>query len=170
MIVSARPAVGVLLVCRANICRSPMAQALLREELKLRRLQRRVRLDSAGTHAGQPGHAADSRARQVCAREGISLRKSRARQIVARDFLRFDLILALDSSCLEWLLEAAPAESRADISLLGAWATDGGVGDIPDPYYGSIATFQSTLDMLHRAVDDFLPHLLARVSVARRRA
>ncbi|MDZ7782470.1 MAG: low molecular weight protein-tyrosine-phosphatase [Halioglobus sp.] len=170
MMISARPAVGVLLVCRANICRSPMAQALLREELKLRRLQRRVRLDSAGTHAGQPGHAADSRARQVCAREGISLRKSRARQVVARDFLRFDFILALDSPCLEWLLEAAPAETRADISLLGAWATGGGIGDIPDPYYGSVATFEAVLDMLHGAVDGFLPHLLARVSGARRRA
>lgn len=143
-----------------------MAQALLHEELKLRRLHRRVRLDSAGTHAGQPGHAADVRARQVCAREGIDLRKSRARQVVTRDFLRFDFILALDGSCLEWLLEAAPVELRSDMSLLGAWSTGGDIGDIPDPYYGSVATFEEVLDMLHRAVDGFLPHLLARVSGA----
>ena len=166
MIFNTRLAIGVLLVCRANICRSPMAQGLLREELKLRRLHRRVRLDSAGTHAGQPGHAADGRAQQVCAREGIDLRRSRARQVAARDFLRFDYILALDRPSLEWLLKAAPAELKADISLLGDWAINGGVGDIPDPYYGSVATFEAVLDMLHRAVDGFVPHLLARVSGA----
>lgn len=160
MLFSPKPSTGVLLVCRENICRSPMAEGLLREELKLHGAARSVRLDSAGTQTSQPGHPADGRAVQVCAREGIDLRRSRARRVVAEDFTRFDYLLAMDQPTRQWLLEAAPDPLRERISRLGDWAPGGGIGDIPDPYYGSLAGFESVLAMIHRAVEGFMPHLL----------
>ncbi|MCB1844311.1 MAG: low molecular weight phosphotyrosine protein phosphatase [Halioglobus sp.] len=141
-----------------------MAAALLADALRRRGLQRSVLIDSAGTHASQPGHPADGRARQVCARERISLSRSRARQVTEADFNRFDYILAADTSCLDWLRASAPPACRAGLSLLGDWAEDGTVGDIPDPYYGSLAGFEDVLVLLRRALDGFLPQLAQRIA------
>lgn len=163
-----RPTVSVLLVCRANICRSPMAAALLADALRRQGLSRSVLIESAGTHASQPGHPADGRARQVCAREGISLRRSRARQVVEADFSRFDYVLAVDISCLEWLRASAPPGCRARLSRLGDWAKDGAVGDIPDPYYGSVSGFEEVLVLLRRALDGFLPQLVQSIAQSTR--
>jgi low molecular weight protein-tyrosine phosphatase len=154
-----RHSLSVLLVCRANICRSPMAEALLREELKLRGLHRKVLLDSAGTNATQPGHPADGRAVQACARAGIDLRKSRARQVESRDFSSFDFVLAMDSENRDWLLENRLEDSVARVALISDWVTDGTVGDIPDPYYGSAMGFEEVLSLLHASVQAFIPHL-----------
>jgi len=159
MIFSGRHTVAVLLVCTANICRSPMAAGLLRAELGLRGLQRKVRIDSAGTSATQPGHPPDGRAQQVCAREGIDLRRQRARQVTVQDFPRFDFILAMDERNNEWLLENCPDHLKDRVSLLGSWAPGGDIGEIPDPYYGSVQGFEQVLAMLHRAMQGFLPHL-----------
>lgn len=136
-----------------------MAEAILREELKLLRLQRKVLVDSAGSNANQVGHPADGRARQVCAREGIDLRGARARQVVAGDFARFDYLLAVDAINRDWLLASAPPQYRSRVSLLGDWAANDAVGDIPDPYYGSVTGFEEALPLLHRAIDGFLVHL-----------
>jgi len=76
-----RPEISVLMVCRANICRSPMAEGVLRTELLRRGLDGRVRVDSAGTHAGQIGRAPDPRAQRVCASHDINIKKIRSRQI-----------------------------------------------------------------------------------------
>ena len=151
-----RPSAAILLVCTANICRSPMAEVLLREKLKRLGLHRKIKVDSAGTHATQVGHPADPRAREVCAREGIDLRKCRARQVKEKNFLRFDYILAMDELNYQWLLEACPETHRERISQLGAWIPQGAVVDIPDPYYGSLAGFELVLSMLHDAIDGFL--------------
>ena len=129
-----------------------MAEGLLRAELDLRGMGRRVRADSAGTNATQPGHPADGRAMQVCAREGIDLRRQRARQVVEHDFPRFDFILAMDERNHEWLLQNCPGHLKDRITRLGAWAPGGDIGEIPDPYYGSLQSFEQVLAMLHRAM------------------
>lgn len=154
--------VAVLAVCTANICRSPMAEGILREELKLRGMEHQVSVKSAGTHVSRPGIMADARAQRVCAREGIDLRKSRSRQVVAEDFKRFDYILAADQRNYQWLQEAAPISRRGHIHLLGSWAEGGAIIDIPDPYYGSPAGFEKVLVQLHQCVDGFLAHLVER--------
>jgi protein-tyrosine phosphatase len=159
MSVFSKPSVAILMVCTANICRSPMAEGLLREELKLRGLGRKVGVESAGT-AALVGHIADGRAQLVCGREGIDLRKSRARQVIGNDFLRFNYILAMDQSNQEWLLQFCPQAHRDRISRLGSWATDGPIDDITDPYFGSPLGFEKVLLTLHSCIDGFLVHLL----------
>ena len=154
-----KPSISVLLVCRANICRSPMAEALLREELKMHGLRRKVLLDSAGTTASQPGHPADGRAIQVCARQGVSLRKSRARQVEQKDFFNFDYMLAMDSGNRDWLLDNRPEGSPTHVALITDWKSQGAGADIPDPYYGSVSGFDEVFALLHESVKAFLPHL-----------
>lgn len=136
-----------------------MAEGLLREELKLRGMGHKISVSSAGTHVTLPGHMADARAQLVCAREGIDLRKCRARQVTSEDFLRFDYLLAMDQRNFEWLHESCPALHRSRISMLGSWAEESPVGDILDPYYGSPAGFEEVLRQLHRCVGGFLAHL-----------
>jgi protein-tyrosine phosphatase len=165
MKIFSRPSVAILTVCTANICRSPMAEGLLREELKLRGLDRKVSVDSAGTHATQPGHTADGRAQQVCAREGIDLRKSRARQVTEEDFLRFDYILAVDQRNHQWLLDSCPQSDRDRISHLGSWAVGGPIGDISDPYFGSLVGFEEVLIKLHLCIDGFLAHFIEELDL-----
>lgn len=136
-----------------------MAEALLREALKLRGMGRRVRVESAGT-AALLGHSTDGRAQLVCAREGIKLRRSRARQVIGDDFLRFDYILAMDQRNHQWLLDACPKSHRGRISCLGSWAAGGPIGDIPDPYFGSLVGFEQVLLKLHLCIDGFLAYFL----------
>jgi protein-tyrosine phosphatase len=157
-----KPSVKVLMVCTANICRSPMAEGVLRAELQLRGLGGKVSVESAGT-AALLGHSVDGRAQLVCARESIRLRKSPARQVTADHFLRFDYILAMDQRNLHWLLEYCPASHRERISCLASWAVQGQIDDIPDPYFGSLAGFEQVLLTLHLCIDGFLLHLLERL-------
>jgi len=156
------PSVAILAVCTANICRSPMVEGLLREELKLRDTDRQVRVMSAGTHVAHPGYMADARAQRVCAREGIDLRKSRSRQVIGEDFRRFNYILAMDQRNYQWLQDASPVSYRGRISLLGSWAAGGSIGEISDPYYGSQAGFEETLVQLHLCIEGFLAYFLDR--------
>jgi protein-tyrosine phosphatase len=149
-----------MVVCTANICRSPMAEGLLREELRLRKLDRKVRVVSAGTHVSHPGHTADVRAQRVCARQGIDLRKCRSRQVTGDDFKKIDYILAMDRRNYHWLKKASPISHRGRISLLGSWVEGESIEDIPDPFYGSPAGFEKVLARLHLCVDGFLANFV----------
>ncbi len=159
MSIFSKPSVAILMVCTANICRSPMAEGLLREELKRLGIARRVAVDSAGTRA-LVGQSTDRRAQLVCGREGIVLDKSRARQVTGADFLRFDYILAMDRQNLTWLVENCPKSHRHRISSLGSWVAGAPIDEIPDPYFGSLVGFEQVLLKLRLCIDGFLVQLL----------
>ena len=92
----------VLFVCLGNICRSPTAEAILRA------MDPSLTVDSAGTgdwHIGDPPYAP---AIEAARRRGYDLSRLRARQFSAKDFARFDLILAMDSSNLETIERLRP--------------------------------------------------------------
>jgi protein-tyrosine phosphatase len=158
-----RHVIAVLFVCKANVCRSPMAEGLLRAELTRLGLQRKVKVDSAGTHAGQPGRLPDQRAIKVCLRAGVNIRRIRTRQIRESDFHRYDLILALDEKNHDWLLGASPADCAARISRLGAWSGDEAWSDIPDPYFGSPEGFEETLQLIQHAVFGLRDHIVSQI-------
>lgn len=87
----------ILCVCLGNICRSPLAEGVLRNEINKKNLQSKLFVDSCGTcsyHVGQSPHSGGV----SCAKEhGIDISQHRARQIKTNDFSEFDLILAMDT-------------------------------------------------------------------------
>ena len=149
----------VLFVCMGNICRSPMAEGVFRHRLRATNLERRVVVDSAGTHAYHTGEAPDQRAQRAAATRGYNLSGLLARKIVAQDMELFDLILAMDRKCLEAIRLICPIERVGRLGLFMDYAQGFDEDEVPDPYYGSGEGFERVLDM----VEDVSVGLLAAI-------
>ena len=137
----------VLFVCFGNICRSPTAEGVFRHLLAQEAPELRVEIDSAGTAGYHIGHPPDLRSQCAAHARGIDLSGLRARQVSAEDFLRFDLILAMDRDNLEELEAMRPAESRARVQLFLEYAPELGRTEVPDPYYGDARGFEEVLNL-----------------------
>lgn len=150
---------SVLFVCMGNICRSPTAEGVLRERAAIAGL--RLDIDSAGTHGYHVGEAPDRRAQKHALRRGYDLSRQRARQIQDDDFLRFDLILAMDKHNLALLQRQCPPEQHSKLKLFLSYGRLDPAGEVPDPYYGGDAGFERVLDLIEDAADGLLVALRA---------
>jgi protein-tyrosine phosphatase len=139
--------VKVLFVCFGNICRSPTAEGVFRHLLAQEAPELRVEVDSAGTAGYHIGHPPDLRSQRAAHARGIDLSGLRARQVATEDFLRFDLILAMDRDNLETLEAMRPAQSRAQVRLFLEYAPESGQIEVPDPYHGDARGFEEVLDL-----------------------
>jgi len=149
-------------VCLGNICRSPTAEGIMLHAIAQAGLSTAFAVESAGTADYHVGEWPDRRSLAAAKQRGVTL-PSRARQWLAEDFRRFDLVLAMDSDNHAALLRIAPDdEARAKVRLLrsfdSAVAPDAAV---PDPYYGGIEDFEHVLDLCEAAARG----LLARLAV-----
>ena len=109
---------AVLMVCAGNLCRSPMAEAVLRSKLAQAGLAPTVAVDSAGTHGFGKGSPPDPRAVTRASLRGYSLKGLTSRPLIADDFSRFDLVLAMDHDNLATLRARLKAPLLADIPWL----------------------------------------------------
>ncbi len=153
-----KPVVRVLMVCLGNICRSPTAHSVFAQRVVEAGLQERVQVDSAGTGDWHIGHAPDARSRAAAAQRGYDMSALRARQVRARDFHDFDLLLAMDENNLRDLQRLAPPEHRHKVRLFMDFA-ELEERSVPDPYYGEAEDFQRVLDLVETAADGLLRHL-----------
>lgn len=148
--------VRILFVCLGNICRSPTAEATMRALVREAGLQDEIEIDSAGTGSWHVGEAPDRRAVSAARKRGLAL-EGAAREVSARDFEDFDLILAMDSANLRALRRIAPSEAaRSKARLLREFDPDSGADDlhgrdVPDPYYGAAGGFEEVLDLVDAA-------------------
>ncbi|WP_070886890.1 low molecular weight protein-tyrosine-phosphatase [Pseudomonas argentinensis] len=152
----------VLFVCLGNICRSPTAEAVLRQRLQRAGLAERIEVDSAGTGDWHVGKVPDSRTQQAASRRGYDLSSLRGRQVSVDDFARCDLILAMDGANLRDLQRLRPAQARGELDLYlrrFGLAED----EVPDPYYGGSEGFEHVLDLLEQASDALLVELKGRL-------
>lgn len=150
--------VRLLVICLGNICRSPMAEGVLRARIAASPLAGRVELDSAGTgdwHVGQPP---DPRAIATAARHGVDIAGLRGRQLSATDFDRHDWLLCADRNNLRDVRARGPASAHSRTALLLDWA---GVGnaEVPDPYTGGRAEFEHVWQLLDRAAQGVIARL-----------
>jgi low molecular weight protein-tyrosine phosphatase len=147
-------------VCLGNICRSPMAEVVLREQLRAAGLGDRVVVDSAGTGDWHIGDRMHKGSRAQLARGGYDGEAHRARQFDRSWLPGRDLILAMDASNLRDLRAQAPAADADRIRLFGEVAGLGG-RDVPDPYGGPAEEFAEVLALL----EDGMRPLVAQLRV-----
>lgn len=150
---------NVLIVCMGNICRSPMARAVLEKLLVQAQLAKAVRVDSAGTHASAAGERPDPRAVAALLRRGYDIGRQRARRVADQDFEHFDVILAMDAQNVDALQRICPPQYLGKLQLFlqyGDQATPSDTGhvplavrmtEVPDPYYGNAQGFEKVLDL-----------------------
>lgn len=145
--------VGVLFVCANNICRSPLAEGAFRAMAKRQGILRDLVIDSRGTLAGFVGQRADPRALRAAASRGYDLSRIRARQLTAKDFDRFQWILAMDEANLRAVAALQPTGFAGHAGLLMDMLPGAPAREIPDPYFGGIALFEQALDLAEPACE-----------------
>ena len=144
--------IKILFVCLGNICRSPLAMAILREKLKERGLEAEV--DSAGFEDYHVGDPADPRSVDIAAKHGIDLGKHEGRQFHVSDFDKYDRIYVMDSSNYADVLSVARNEAdAAKVDYVLNMAHPGKDLQVPDPYYGGRDGFQKVYEMLELACE-----------------
>jgi protein-tyrosine phosphatase len=149
----------VLAVCLGNICRSPTAEAALREAAAEAGLDLHVR--SAGTGDWHVGSPPDRRMRSAAAEVGLTI-DGTAEQVDAHMLDEADLVLAMDRSNLRDLERlAATAEVTTPIRLFRAFDPEPGDGEVPDPYYGGPDGFVEVVDIVRRTAREVVRHLAA---------
>jgi protein-tyrosine phosphatase len=152
----------VLFVCLGNICRSPTAEAVLRELARREAAELELEVDSAGTHGYHTGSPPDERSIAAARRRGIDMSGLRARVVEKADFERYDLVLAMDESVFGRLTRIAPRERRERLRLFLDYAPQLGRRDVPDPYYGGVTGFEEVLDLVEEGARGLLAALAAK--------
>lgn len=144
------------MVCLGNICRSPIAEGILRHKLRAMKNEEVV-TDSAGTSGFHVGEAPDARMRMTALKNGMDISDLRARQFVQEDFDRFDLIYAMDLANQRDILSLARNDKdRAKVKLILEEVYPDENREVPDPYYGGEQGFQDVFDMLDDATDQLI--------------
>ena len=141
---------NILIICVGNVCRSPVAEALLAHKLQGRSLA----ISSAGIGA-LVGNPMDKTAHEILREHGLDHVSHRARQVDSDMLHRADLILAMEQSHIQHIRQIAP-EVHGKTFLIGKWL-DG--MEIPDPYRQSRPAFEHVHGLLTQSVESWLPYL-----------
>ena len=138
------------MVCLGNICRSPLAEGILKN--KTQNLD--VYVDSAGTASYHVGNLPDSRSIEIANKNGIDLTDQRARQFSEKDFDDFDKIYAMDTNNYSNIISLARNQSDRDkVDVILNELTPKYYDSVPDPYYGAGDGFKIVYGMLDNACD-----------------
>lgn len=132
----------ILMVCLGNICRSPLAEGILKSKLNAN-----FEVDSAGTAAYHVGNPPDQRSIAVAQQFGIDISQQRARQFKKDDFNSFDLIFVMDQNNYNDVVELATPAQRRKVHLLRE------NNEVPDPYYGDASAFEAVFHLIDTACE-----------------
>lgn len=139
----------VLMVCLGNICRSPLAEGILKSKVN----PDKVFVDSAGTAGYHVGNPPDHRSLAVARQNGLDISNQRCRKFSSIDFLEFDHIYVMDKSNFSNVMQLANTEDdRAKVKLL-LEEIDFDISEVPDPYYGGADGFEKVYQMIDRACE-----------------
>ena len=142
-------AAKILMVCLGNICRSPLAEGIMRAKLS-----KDFIVDSAGTGGWHAGELPDKRSISTAKNRGLDITSQRARQFKISDFDTFDYIYVMDNSNYKDVMALAPnEEAKSKVKLILNELFPNENVDVPDPYYGGQDGFEDVFDMLNEACD-----------------
>lgn len=146
----------ILMVCLGNICRSPLAEGILKKKTK----EKNVVVDSAGTASYHIGKLPDSRSIEIANKYKIDISYQRARQFSKKDFDSFDKIYAMDTHNYASIISLSRNQSeREKVDLILNEINPKSFNSVPDPYYGEGDGFQKVYDMLDEACDNIMKKL-----------
>lgn len=147
----------ILMVCLGNICRSPLAEGIMRSKIELEGLDWIV--DSAGTGAYHTGNRPDIRSIETANAHKIDISSQKARQVRSIDFDEFELIFAMDTSNYQDLRRISREEDHSKIKLILNESNSGKNMSVPDPYYGGQDGFEEVYQMLdiacHHIIENY---------------
>jgi len=152
-------------VCTGNICRSPMAEIVLRERFAAAGLADAVVVDSAGTSSEEQGNPVDPRARRVLEAAGYRVPEHRARRVTAAEIHARDLVLTMTATHLhavERLVGGAVVPGQLRMYRSFDPATGDAIGhllDVSDPWYGVESDFEETLRVVTAAAEPIVAHV-----------
>lgn len=148
----------ILMVCLGNICRSPIADGLLRKKVEEHGLD--IKVDSAGTSAHHVGEKPDERMRKTAKSFGTSIDFLRARQFTIEDFDAFDIIYAMDQSNYNNIITLAKNDAdKAKVKLFLNELYPNENRAVPDPYFGGKQGFIDVYKMVDATTDKILEKL-----------
>ena len=136
----------ILFVCHGNICRSPMAEFILKALVKAYGVERDYYIASAAVSTEEIGNPIYPPARRCLSQHGVDFDKGKtARQVTPADYQNFDRIICMDSSNLRWLRRIIPDDPEKKIHLMMSYTGYG--RDVADPWYTDDfeTTFQDIL-------------------------
>ncbi|EMY81860.1 low molecular weight protein tyrosine phosphatase Wzb [Psychroflexus gondwanensis ACAM 44] len=140
--------IRVLMVCLGNICRSPLAEGLLRSKLDTSIFE----IDSAGTSTYHQGSLPDQRSIEVASKYGLDITNQKSRPFTKKDFQSFDYIYVMDSSNYEDVINMADNKEEEDkVNLILNTIYPGENQSVPDPYHDSINGFEQVYHMLEES-------------------
>ena len=145
------------MVCLGNICRSPLAEGILKRKIEESNLDWTV--DSAGTSSWHIGERPHKGSIDIARKNGIDISNQKGRQFSVRDFDAFDLILAMDSENYQNIIGLVESESQKEkVKLMLNYAHPGSNMAVPDPYY--TGDFQEVYDLLELACTNFILEII----------
>ena len=125
--------VKILFVCHGNICRSPMAEFMMKDLVKKEGLEDRFLIESAAVSREEIGNPVYPPAREMLARHGISCAGKRARQMTVQDYEEYDLLIAMDRSNLTRMERICGRDTQGKIYLMMDFTSR--PGEVADPWY-----------------------------------
>ena len=138
------------MVCLGNICRSPLAEGILQSKLN----SKDFFVDSAGTAAYHIGVSPDNRSIKIAKKYGIDLTNQRARQFRSEDFLKFDLIYAMDKKNYQNICSLAKDDAEIKkVRMILKEMNSPSNNSVPDPYYGDDDGFETVYQMLNEVCE-----------------
>lgn len=147
--------VSVLMVCHGNICRSPMAEFVLKDMVKKRHIESNFFIASAATSTEEIGNEVHRGTRQKLAEHGIGCEGKRAVQVTASDYEKYDYLIVMDQRNLTNLERIVGRDSQHKVYKLLSFLNED--SDIADPWY--TGDFELTYQDVYRGCEAFLEHL-----------
>jgi protein-tyrosine phosphatase len=153
----------IMFVCLGNICRSPVAEAVMAHLIAEKGLQKKFRVDSSGTSAFHVGADPDPRMAAAAEKKGIAMDHS-AQQFIKDHFGKNDLIFAMDKSNYDGVTSLTQnSKFRDKVHLFRDFDLHEIGSDVPDPYYrGGMAAFDEVFEIVERTCQEILTKLLAK--------
>ena len=139
----------ILMVCLGNICRSPLAEGILKSKVDAQH----IFVDSAGTAGYHVGNPPDSRSILVARTHGLNISGQRCRKFKTSDFDKFDFIYVMDKSNYYDILAQTTTQQQQDKVKLLLEAAEIKPAEVPDPYYGGEDGFEKVYQMIDAACD-----------------